>query len=268
VSGPRVALGCSRLGSTLSGVSGEEAVRLIHHALDAGVTAFDTADIYGQGESERLLGRALRGRAGATVVTKAGQRFTAIQRAATLVKGPLRRLAAAVPALRRGLAGQRAAPLPRDYSPAHLRAAVEAGLRRLGRERIDLFLLHSPDAATIARGEAAGALEDLRRAGKLAAWGVSCDDEGAARAALRLPGLAGLQIPLAVAAPLRAELAGLAARGATVHLRELFADRPRTAESRRAAVAEALSHPGAAALVGTTAPAHLDEAIDAARAAA
>lgn len=264
---PLLGLGCSRLGSTLSGCSGADAVRLLHHALDAGVTLFDTADIYGQGESERLIGEALRGRRqGVTIVTKGGQRFTAAQRAATLVKRPLRMLAGMIPSLRRGIAGRRAAPLPRDYTPAHLRRAVEGSLRRLGTERIDLYLLHSPSAEDIRRGEAFPLLERLRAAGTIGAWGISVDDAEAARAALRLPELRGLQLPLAIAEDLRPELAAAAAGGVTFLMREIFAGGPRDAASRRAAMAAALSHPGATALVGTTSAAHLDEALASARA--
>jgi aryl-alcohol dehydrogenase-like predicted oxidoreductase len=257
-----IGLGCSRLGSTLSNCRGAEAVRLLHHAIDHGVTLFDTADIYGQGESEALLGRALQGRRqGVTLVTKAGQRFTAMQRAVALAKGPLRQLSAAVPALRRGIANRRAASLPRDYSPAHLQRAIEGSLRRLRRDRIDLFLLHSPPEEAIRQGEAFGMLNDLRRAGKLGAWGISCDDAPAARAALAVRDVAGLQLPLDVAATMRTELAMAAERGVSLFMRELFAGGAHDAEARRAAVAAALAYPGATALVGTTSTAHLDEAL-------
>jgi aryl-alcohol dehydrogenase-like predicted oxidoreductase len=257
-----IGLGCSRLGSTLGGTRGADAVRLLHHALDSGVTVFDTANIYGQGESERLLGRAFRGRRDRVVlVTKAGQRFTAMQRSVALVKAPLRHLAALSPALRRSVASRRAAPLPRDYSAAHLRQSIEASLRRLGTDRIDLFLLHSPSAEDIRQGEGFAMLDGLRRAGTLGGWGISCDDAPALRAALQVPEVAALQIPLQVAALLRPELAAAAQRGVTLFMRELFAGRPHDTASRRAAVTAALACPGAKALIGTTSTAHLDEAL-------
>lgn len=259
---PAIGLGCARLGSTLGGCRGTDAISLLHHALDMGVTSFDTADIYGQGESERLLGKALGGHRGrVTLVTKAGQRFTGLQRAATLVKRPLRQLSRIVPALQRGIANRRAAPLPRDYSPQHLRRSIEGSLRRLTTDRIDLFLLHSPSAEIIARGEAFAMLDRLRAAGLLGAWGISCDDASAARAALNVPEVAGLQLPLSVAEALRPELALAAERGVALFLRELFADAPADAIGRRAAITAALAYPGATALVGTTSAAHLDEAL-------
>ncbi|MDB5374012.1 MAG: hypothetical protein JWP04_2654, partial [Belnapia sp.] len=100
----RIGLGCSRLGATLGGASGAAAEALLRHALASGIRLLDTADIYGQGDSERLIGAALRewgegtplrdhgtgtplrghgtgtplrGRGeGVLLVTKAGQRFT------------------------------------------------------------------------------------------------------------------------------------------------------------------------------------------------
>ncbi|WP_159993401.1 aldo/keto reductase [Roseomonas sp. 18066] len=262
IAGSRIGLGCSRLGSTLGGARGEEARHLLRHALAQGVTLFDTADIYGQGESERLIGAALGAdRDRVTIVTKAGQRFTAAQRAVTLVKRPLGMLARALPGLKRGIASRRAASLPRDYSAAHLQRSIEGSLRRLRTDRIDLFLLHSPDAAAIETGEAVGLLEAQRQAGKLGGWGISVDDAAAGRAALRLAGMAGLQIPLTVAAELRPEIAAFTARGGHLLLREIFAGQPSGVGHRQAAIAAALAWPGATALVGTTSIPHLDEAL-------
>lgn len=259
-------LGCSRLGSTLSGCGGAAAEALLRHALDAGVTLFDTANIYGQGESERLIGRALAGRRDeVTIVTKAGQRFTATQRVVALAKSPLRQLARRLPGLRGAIASRRAAPLPRDYSPAHLQGAVEASLRRLRIERIDLFLLHSPSAEAILQGAPFELLDRLVQAGKLRAWGISCDDGAAAREALRLPSVAALQLPLNVAQAMRPALTQAASQGIGLMLREIFAGQAGDAAARAAALQAALQFEQAVALVGTTSAGHLDEAVEAAR---
>jgi len=257
-----IGLGCSRLGSTLSGCTGAAAEQLVRHALDSGVTLFDTADIYGQGESERLVGAGLRGRREeAVIVTKAGQRFTPAQRMVALAKAPLRQLARRLPGLKEAIASRRAAPLPRDYSPAHLQRAIEGSLRRLQVERIDLFLLHSPAADTVERGEFSELLNRMVQQGKLRAWGVSCDDAACVRAALRRPEVAALQVPLDVAEAMRPELEAAAQRGVGLMLREIFAGRPVTAAGREAAIRAALTFPQALALVGTTSAAHLDEAL-------
>ena len=94
----RVGLGCVNLGSS-TGTSERAGVRLVHAALDAGITLFDTADAYGAGASERVLGRALRGRReGVEIATKGGYCFE--QR--SMLEQRVRRLAApAIAGLRR-----------------------------------------------------------------------------------------------------------------------------------------------------------------------
>jgi aryl-alcohol dehydrogenase-like predicted oxidoreductase len=260
-------LGCSRLGSTLSGGGPRAADSLLRHALDAGVTLFDTADVYGQGDSERLLGAAIRPRrAEVVIVTKAGQRFTWAQRAATLAKAPLRRAARHLPDLHAAIAARRAASLPRDYGPEHLRRAVEGSLRRLGTDRIEVLLLHSPSAEELRQGAPFDVLDRLVEAGKILAWGVSCDDAAAVEAALSLPSVSVVQVPLAIANAAGSEgmLAKASSRDVGIVVRELFARRPGGAADpagRHTAVAAALGVRGAAALVGTTQPGHLDEAL-------
>ena len=129
-----------------------DAVRCIQAAVDLGVTLFDTAENYGQGFSERMLGEALRGRrAGVVVVTKFGED-----------------------------------PIPDQEDPLALDARVvgrkcEASLRRLGFECIDLYLLHRRDYLLERVPALMQALEDLVRAGKIRYYGWSTDDVERAR---------------------------------------------------------------------------------------
>ncbi|MCC3764841.1 aldo/keto reductase [Glycomyces sp. TRM65418] len=120
----------------------EQARRMVDMALDAGVTMFDSADVYSDGASEEVLGRALKGRRDrALVSTKAA-----------LPTGD--------------------GPNDAGTSRARLIGAVETALRRLGTDYIDLFQLHAFDAGTPVE-ETVGALDDLVRAGKLRYIGVS-----------------------------------------------------------------------------------------------
>ncbi|MFZ4406570.1 MAG: aldo/keto reductase [Paracraurococcus sp.] len=261
-----IGIGCSRLGSTLGQFRGALAERLLHHALDTGVTLFDTADIYGQGDSERLLGAALRGRRDRVVIiSKAGQRFTPAQRLASLAKRPLAMAARHVAPLADLIAARRAGPPPPpDISPAHLRTALDGSLRRLGTDRLDIFLLHSPPARALDAAAATVALLQAERAaGRVLAWGVSCDDAASLAAALRLPGLGVVQVPLALAQEEtgRGLLAMAAARGTGLLFRELAATAAGglgDPAGRRLALAAALDWPGSAAIIGTTRPEHLD----------
>jgi aryl-alcohol dehydrogenase-like predicted oxidoreductase len=135
-------------------VDDDESIRAILKALDLGINFFDTADEYGCGHSETILGKALGNKRHAVVVaTKFGFTFTEATREAT---------------------GQ-------DTSPAYIRRACEASLRRLNSEFIDLYLLHirdlDLDAALIVRET----LEDLFQEGKIRWYGWSTDDPERAR---------------------------------------------------------------------------------------
>ena len=134
-----VGLGCNNFGGRID----EAATRaVVDAALDAGVTFFDTADIYGnQGGSEELLGRVLRGRRDQVVLaTKFGKEM-------------------GDGAERRG---------SRDY----IRAALDASLRRLQTEQVDLYQHHEEDTGTPLE-ETIGALEELVAEGKIRAFGTS-----------------------------------------------------------------------------------------------
>jgi aryl-alcohol dehydrogenase-like predicted oxidoreductase len=130
-------------------VDDDESVRAIRHAVDLGVTLFDTADVYGCGHSERVLGRALAGRRDdVVIVTKFGNVFDESTRTA---------------------AGS-------DVSPAYVRRACEASLRRLATDRIDLYLIHGGLAGPEDVPAVVAVLEELVAAGKVRWYGSSISD--------------------------------------------------------------------------------------------
>lgn len=132
-----VGLGCNNFGGKLD-YGGSQAV--VQAALDAGVTFFDTADIYGATASEEFLGRSLATRRHTVVIaTKFGM---------------------AIDADRHGA------------SPAYLRRALEDSLRRLGTDWVDLYQLHQPDPAT-PLADTLGTLNDLVQEGKIREIGCS-----------------------------------------------------------------------------------------------
>lgn len=140
----RIALGgCPLGGHGWGAIDDTESVAAVQAAVDAGVTFFDTADVYGLGHSEELLSRALgEDRHRVTVATKFGVRMAADGRTF------------------------------RDVSPAWARSAVEDSLRRLRLERIPLYYMHWPDGRTPIE-DVVGALADLRDEGKIGAIGLS-----------------------------------------------------------------------------------------------
>jgi len=138
--------GPTLVGSTPIGwgnVDDDVSIRALHRARELGVTFFDTADFYGLGHSEELIGRAFGGSREIVIATKVGHRI--------------------------GPAGEFLA----DYSREYIVEACERSLKRLRRETIDYYQLHSARVAQLSTGEPAEAMERLRRAGKIRYWGVS-----------------------------------------------------------------------------------------------
>ena len=132
-----VGLGCNNFGWR---IDADASAAAVNAALDAGINFFDTADIYGAGQSEEFLGRALAARRGeALIATKFGMKMDEQRRGAR---------------------------------PEYVRQAAEDSLRRLGTDRIDLYQLPQPDAE-VPIAETLGALDDLVRAGKVREIGCS-----------------------------------------------------------------------------------------------
>lgn len=146
----RLGLGCSRFGGATSSSGWGRSVRLVHGALDHGVSYFDTADAYGAGTSERILGAALAGRRPqAVVATKGGYRFAERSVVGQRVR-PVATATAMVRAATRRMGGggegggNPAAYSTQDFSPAYLTRALDASLRRLGTDHVDVYQLHGP----------------------------------------------------------------------------------------------------------------------------
>ncbi len=141
------------LGAMMLGAWGEpdhdESARIIHRALDAGLNFIDTADIYSQGESEEIVGKALKGRRDDVVL-------------ATKFHGPMD--------VAMGQPG--GDPNQRGNSRRWVTREVEASLTRLHTDWIDLYQVHRPDPATD-DDETLAALTDLQRQGKIRAFGSS-----------------------------------------------------------------------------------------------
>jgi aryl-alcohol dehydrogenase-like predicted oxidoreductase len=136
-------LGCMGMSAWYGATDEEESIATIHRALEHGVTLFDTADVYGQGTNEELVGRALAGRRDDVVIaTKFGNRWFDD--------------------------GTRTI----DGSPDYVRTAIDASLRRLKVDHVDLYYQHRVDANTPIE-ETVGAMAELVEAGKVKYIGLS-----------------------------------------------------------------------------------------------
>jgi len=159
-----ISFGAWAIGGTWGPVDDEESMRALHAAIDAGTNFIDTADVYGDGRSERLVARLRRERRGETifVATKAGRRLPQ--------------------------------QTPEGYSRENLIAWVERSLKNLEMEAVDLLQLHCPHPKVYDAPEVFGILDDLVAAGKVRHYGVSVETVDEAHRALRHPHVQTVQI--------------------------------------------------------------------------
>jgi aryl-alcohol dehydrogenase-like predicted oxidoreductase len=182
---------------------GRRGVRLVQYALDMGVPIFDTADAYGNGSSEILLGRALgKRRQEAFIATKGGflfnERSALVSAAGPLVRSPILGRARALVPRRTGRASPTAAYSGQDFRPAYLGAALDASLRRLGTEYVDLYQLHAPRAF---HDDVLGFAQDMRAAGKIRGFGIGVEDLGSTKSWIKSGSLSHIQVPFGILDP-------------------------------------------------------------------
>ena len=193
-----IGLGCARLGGlvTQNQVRGESPLTLLHKALDAGITFFDTADMYTQGESETLIGKAFYGKRDRVVIaSKGGYCLPAQRKFLAGIKPLVRPLARALGLKRENLPASVTGKLSQDFSATYLTGAVEASLRRLKTDYLDLYQVHSPPKETILSGEFIETLEKLKLQGKIRYYGVAVDTVDDAIACLDFSEISSVMVP-------------------------------------------------------------------------
>lgn len=157
-----VGLGAWQLGADWGEVSEADALATLHAAVDAGVTFVDTADVYGDGRSERIIGKFLKERGDVTVATKMGRRVQ---------------------------------QTPEAYTLGNFRAWIDRSRANLGVDRLDLVQLHCPPSSVF-DDEVFDALDTLVAEGAIAAYGVSVETVAEALTAIARPNVATVQIIL------------------------------------------------------------------------
>ncbi len=158
-----IGLGCWQLGGADWGdLDDQRAFDILNAAADAGITFLDTADVYGTGRSETLIGKFIKKRTGKFFIA------TKLGRMSDLY--------------------------PDKYTVAGVRAATEASLKRLGVDALDLTQLHCVPPQVLQRGEIFDWLRGLQRDGKIKNIGASVESMDEARVCLAQPGLCSLQI--------------------------------------------------------------------------
>jgi len=158
-----VGVGAWAMGGDWGTVDDGESLSALHAAADAGVTLYDTADVYGDGRSERLIGRFLRERGGERLVV------------ATKM-------------------GRRVPQLVANYTAEAFRGWIDRSRENLGVDRLDLVQLHCPPTEVYYRPELFAALDELVADGAIAHYGVSVERVEEALKAVEYPGVASVQI--------------------------------------------------------------------------
>jgi len=222
-----VGFGCARIGGVFQDSSRREIVTLLRRALAEGITFFDTADMYAQGESERLVGDAFRhNRDRVVIATKFGYRLPAQKQLINQVKPLLKPLVARLGLKSQQIhSGLRGTVSQQDFSSSYISRAVEASLKRLKSDYIDIYQLHDPPTDVLQRGDFVEPLELLRRQGKVRYWGVACLGTDDALASLQYPALASIQVGFSALeqAALDAAIPRAAAHGTGIIARQVFA---------------------------------------------
>src|SRR3954447_13577426 len=156
-----IGFGAWQVGADWGEVDEDTALETLRAAAEAGVTFFDTADVYGDGRSERLVGRLLKERPEIVVATKMGRRME---------------------------------QTVENYSPEHFRAWNDRSRENLGVERLDLVQLHCPPTDLYYHPEVFEDLDAMVAEGRMAAYGVSVERVEEALKAIEYPGVATVQI--------------------------------------------------------------------------
>ncbi|MEN3358811.1 MAG: hypothetical protein V7637_2793 [Mycobacteriales bacterium] len=160
-----VGLGCWQLGGDWGVVETGPALAVLEQAVESGVTLFDTADVYGDGRSEQLIGRFLRGHRGVDVLV------------ATKM-------------------GRRGRQDPAEFTLSNFRGWIDRSRTNLGVDRLDLVQLHCPPTPVFAADEVYDALDQLVAEQRIAAYGVSVETCAEALTAIGRAGTASVQIIL------------------------------------------------------------------------
>lgn len=158
-----VSFGTWAIGGSWGSVKDGDSLEALARAMDAGVNFFDTADVYGNGHSEELLAKATKGKEDRIHIA------TKFCRAADIHDRKV-------------------------YTYASVNAFCEASLKRLQRERIDLYQIHCPPTEVLREGEVFAVLDRLKREGKIREYGVSVETVEEGLISLAYPGVRALQV--------------------------------------------------------------------------
>ena len=263
----RLGLGCSKIASLSTGPDARDIAGMLEAACDQGIRFFDTADVYGQGDSERHLSR-IAGRDGVMICTKAGLMVGWSQTAVRLAKPVLRPVLKRFRPVGSAAAAIRQKSQATNFDPDRLRNCLRGSLRRLKRSSVEVFLLHNAQPGHLKDGKLYDLLDRFRAEGLADRVGVSCNSLTEAAQIAGDGRVDALEVPLSAATLAQAGAFLNRARkdGLFIIVREVFGDGVNGPDGIRAALAPLIGDPRiSVVLTGTTSLAHLQHNMAAVR---
>jgi aryl-alcohol dehydrogenase-like predicted oxidoreductase len=188
-----IGLGCSSIGK---GANDErESILLLNRAFELGINFYDTADAYGYGRSEELIGRTFKDRRSRVIIaSKVGTLPSSLGRIGKVISPALEPVRRVIQPWRGVL--KRFSKPRQEFSSTYIKEAIDKSLRRLQTDHIDLYQLHNPPTFMLERGEIFETLDFLRNQGKIRFYGVSAETIGDALICLRYSRVSSVQVVL------------------------------------------------------------------------
>lgn len=194
-----IGLCCASLGGGLYYKDDRESVMTLLQAFDSGINFFEVSDSWGRGDSERLIGRAFKGKRDQIIIVgRVGIVFSTLGNLALQVRPLLRPVSRVLRPMNRQLYMMRTSQKRKDFSAKHIMKTIHESLKRLQTDYLDLYQLYRPPSSVLKSGDFCETLESLKAQGKLRYYGVVCDAVEDALICLSHPGLSSVQVDISL----------------------------------------------------------------------
>jgi aryl-alcohol dehydrogenase-like predicted oxidoreductase len=267
-----IGFGTSKLASLATGLTKRQARRLLDRADELGITFFDSADSYGQGSAEDLLGAFCKDKRDRVIISsKAGFRFTRAGGLLKFIKPIAAQVLSKVKAGRHLVSSIReGAPqlklISQSFEPDYIGTAIQDSLRRLRTDYLDIFFLHNPPVDAVSNPVLSELLRQRKRAGQIRSFGVSTGDPEVLAAACSFEGFEIVQVPInrLTVPALGKRLSECAAHGMGIVANQVFGSgrllADGTSRPPESFIGFAKAVPGVSSIIiGTTRSAHLED---------
>jgi aryl-alcohol dehydrogenase-like predicted oxidoreductase len=192
-----IGFGCQSIGGGFYYKNNKESIKTLLEAFDSGINFFDTSDHYTQGESEKLISKAFKGKRDKIIIgTKAGTSYSTSANLILKLRPLGRPISKYLHSMKIYFHLLRMEQKHSDFSAGYLINAVEKSLTRLQTDYIDLFQLHKPSKEILEKGEFIETLEKLRKQGKIRHYGISCAGNEDAFTCFKYPEIGSVQVTI------------------------------------------------------------------------